>query len=550
MKKTCRLSLPLALCCVLSLAASMWAAGDAPTLPPLKPARSLPFSPSKATIPDTAAFYCMRGMSGSSMSLDDSRSTLQKYLIMAQDHKRRGARDDEWVPPDQFRRLRGLYVQRLKEAADALNPTKPPTTAGKVVAPLSPTANTALQKAEQKKAEADCMKKLNQAAMGWQDPAIRSFLMGLVYMQSKSPEGKNDKLGLAEACFRDSIAIAPHIAGFHQARGEAFSEMGRPREAVAEFAMVLRLLPDSKQASERLNTAMTRMPGADIKSPEYLEAKDVVDQHQGSIASGSGSFTSGRSGNVWLMPGKSAGGWPATGLSAAGAPSVNVLPGAKENFSLPTPPYDRLMFRQALAVPVGKNTLLVDGDALKDIPLEGLTRTVLEVTVQIDDRTLATAKVSKVGSDKNNLPLATLTVSGYEFTPLGGDKNTKFTFPMSAHLYAANAYEEMGQTVRQVDFKIKGLDAGNPKVEEKVLPGETAAAVVGDDGVLVGFLGGKTNVSSEGGGANIFYPLKDILPLMGSRGRVSGSWGGASATPAKQATGKYFLVHIVLGETF
>jgi tetratricopeptide (TPR) repeat protein len=532
------------------MAASMWAAGDAPTLPPLRPARSLPFSPSKATLPDTAAYYCMRGMAGSSASLDDSRANLQKYLIMAQDHKRRGAREDEWITSDQFRRLRGLYVQRLKEASEALNP-KANTPTGKVATPLSAAANTALQKVEQKKAEAECMKKLNQAAMGWQDPAIRSFLMGLVYMQSKNPEGKNDKLGLAEACFRECIAIEPHVAGFHQARGEAFSEMGRSRDAVAEFAMVVRLLPNSTLASDRLNAAMIKAQGVDITSPEYLQAKEVVEQHQGSISSGGSGSLSGRSGNVWLMPVKSGGGWPATGLSTTGAPAGILPSNTKENLALPTPPYDRLLFRQALAVPVGKNTLLVDGDALKDVLLEGLTHTLLEVKVQIDDRTLATAKVSKIGGDKNNLPLAVLTVSGYEFTPLGGDKTTKFKIPMSAHLYAANAYEEMGQTVRQVDFKVKVPDAnGGPKIDEKVLPGETAAAVVSDDGVLAGFLGGKTDVSAEGGGANVFYPLKDILPLIGSRSRASGGLGGSTASPLKQAPGKCFLVHIVLGETF
>jgi hypothetical protein len=191
--------------------------------------------------------------------------------------------------------------------------------------------------------------------------------------------------------------------------------------------------------------------------------------------------------------------------------------------------------------------LLVDGDALNDIPPHV---TFLSVTVVIDDRTLAAAKVGRKGSDKNP-PLATLTVPGYEFTPLTAAKTTKFKAPMGARIFAANAYQEMGQTVRELKIKVKALDAdGNPKIDEKVLPGEAAAAVVTDDGVLAGFLAGKTDVTAEGGGPNKFYPLKSILPLIGGGGAFTGGSSAGGDNPPKPAAGKCFLVRIVLGETF
>lgn len=512
----------------------MYAAGDASPLSSLKPTASSPFSPSKATTPETAAYYYMRGLAGSStLSLDDLRTNVQKYRVMAQDHKRHGLREDDWVTPDEFQRRRAVYKQLLEDAATALKPPAHKAAAGSGVKTVVSAAST---KGDLRKAEAECMKKLNQAAMAWPDAAIRSFLMGLVCMQSKDTDGKNDKMGDALKCFRDSIAVEPQVAGFHQAAGEILSQLTRPREAVVEFTMALRLAPDSKQALDRLNTALAKMTGTDITSQEYMQAKEVVKRHEGSLTSGSGSGSLyGRSTNGWLIPAKSGAGWPGVGLTAAGS-SAGGLAGAAK-LTLPTPPYDRLLFRQALAVPVGKNTLLVDGENLKDA---------LEVTVLIDDRTLATAKVGKIGGDKTPL-LATLTVSGYEFTPLTGDKTTKFKAPMGAHIYAANAYQEMGQAVRELKIKVKSLDAdGNPKIDEKVLPGEAAAAVVGDDGVLAGFLAGKTDVTADGGGVDKFYPLKTILPLMGSRPSAGAGASGSS----KPVPGKCFLVRIVLGETF
>ena len=532
MNKICCLHLPLALGCILSLAASMVVAGDAPALSSLKPAAT-PFSVSKATMPETAAFYYMRGLAGSStLTLDELRSNLQTYLAMAQDHKRRGLAETDWVIPDEFRRHRGLFKQFLDSAADALKAKSP--IGNKVASPIGSgsgsSASAGLQKKAQADAEAKCVDKLIKAGKAWEDPAIRSFLTGLAYMQSKDTQDKKDKLGLAENSFRQCVALAPQVAAFHQAYGEALSELNRHLEAVVEFTMALRLAPGSKQALERLNAAMLKVQGVDITRPEYLQAREVADQRQGSLTSGgsSGSGLGMGRANAWLMPVKSGAGWPAA---------------AKGSLTLPTPPYDRLLFLQAVAVPVGKNTLLVDGSALKDA---------LEVTVQIDDRTLATAKVGRIGSDKTP-PLAILTVTGFEFTPLTGDKTTKFKAPMGAHLFAANAYEEMGQTVRDVKIRVKTLNAdGSPKVDEKVLPGEAAAPVASDDGVLAGFVAGKTDVSAEGGGPNKFYPLKDILPLIGNSGRVLGgsSAAGGGGGAAKTAPGKFFLVHIVQGELF
>jgi tetratricopeptide (TPR) repeat protein len=539
MKKIRPIVLPLMGLCVLSLLAGLVVAGDTPPpLPPLKLESPRPFSPDKATTPQTQVFYYMRGLSGSSsLTLDELRSNILRYRTLAQDRKRRGLRADDWVAPDEFRRHREVYTQLLKDAADALHPKD--THTGTHTPPVGTGSGVLSAQAKQKKNEAACLQKLDKAAQSWPDAAFRNFLMGLAYLQSTDAQGKKDKLGAAESAFKDCCNLAPRVAGFHQARGETLTELGRHLEATAEFTMAARLATDSKQAMTRLNTAMAKVPGTEITRTEYLQAKEFFRQNEANPTSGGGGWSPGGlggNGNVWLVPAKAGRSWATINIPVS-PPTGNANP------SLPTPPYDRLLFRQAVGVPVGKNTLLLDADTIKDA---------LEITVQIDDRTLATAKVTRTGGDGKTPPLTVITVTGYEFTPLGGDKKTTFKAPIAAHVYAANAYEEMGQNIRDAKCKIKAIDAaGNPKVDDKLQAGEAAAAIVTDDGILAGFLAGKTDVTADDGGANKFYPLKDILPLMGGGG--SGGWtpgGSGATTTAKPATGKFFLVHIVLGETF
>ncbi len=264
-----------------------------------------------------------------------------------------------------------------------------------------------------------------------------------------------------------------------------------------------------------------KVPGDELQRSEYVDAKKLYEDRQGILRSSSSSGSSG------LLGGSGSGTSGGSGVwgSSSSATTYVMPPGGKGwtvqgKLGLPTPPYDRLEFLQAVGVPIGKDSLLVDAAVLKDA---------LEITVQIDEHTLAAAKVKKVGGDRGGPPLAVLTVSGYEFTPVEGSKSTTLKTPAAAEIYAANAFEEMGQTIREVKLKVRSLgEAQSGKFEQHLLAGECAAPVVTDDGILIGFLAGKTDVGADDGGPNNFYPLRDLLSLISQSS--SGTAGASSGT--------------------
>jgi hypothetical protein len=206
-------------------------------------------------------------------------------------------------------------------------------------------------------------------------------------------------------------------------------------------------------------------------------------------------------------------------------------------------------FRQAVGVPLGKHTLVVDAKVAQGA---------MEVFVRIDG-VFVPCKVgrSSYSSSKGRPKVAVIYLTEYELTPLTvptKDKPAKGG-PCTAH--ALGIFGQMKQNVRKTSgtFTPGGKDKPGT-VSCKLLPGESTSPVLSADGSLVGFLAGKTTVALDGAGPDKFISLDEVSSIikraMSSRtssGRRSYSAAKREFTP-KPLKGKTFVVYSILGEVF
>jgi tetratricopeptide (TPR) repeat protein len=361
------------------------------------------------------------------------------------------------------------------------------------------------------------MGKLEAATRSWADPLIRNFLAAIVqYHQDSFPQ--------AEALFRKCADDAPLVAAFHQGHGLTLLQMDRASQALVELLCALELQPDSRDLLQDVDRAMKKVPGAEVKNAAYLQAQKVLALYDDADKK---AFPS--RGISWLMPGRE---W------------------TTRSESLPTPAYDRLVFRQALGVAVGKRTLLVDAAAVKDA---------LELYVQIDEQTVAPASMRRIsfGSSRVAPVLVPVFVGGYEFTPptLADDANHA---PSQGQVvaYALPSYPDFGSTFRKIPGQFgKPAASGTPALTVTLAPGDAAGPVFTADGAtLLGFLAGKIDPAVEGGGADAFWPLAQQGQALKQARSPSSSidYSGYSRARRKAQTqpaqGQVFVVHAIFGE--
>ena len=475
---------------------------------PASYAQGRPFTAEQASCPETVIFFLMRkarlATGGSALEIGDE---LDKWRAVAQDRKRKV--DATWLSPAKFSRGRAVYGDYLKEAADALRKRG---------------STDALRKHNATVAQ----DKLRAAARAWRDPLLRDFLQALVEMM-----GHKGNLPRAEELLAKCIAAAPHVAAFHQCRSIVLQAMNRPLDALEEAILVVHLQSDSRDAVWMLAQAVKNTPGSDIKSTPYLRAKAVLQAYDPKSITSSGTYSSPINKPLLafpvrnlLMPGK---GWS-----------------GGYNAILPTPPYDRLVFRQAVAVPVAANRLLVDEKAVDGA---------LEVMLQLPDGRFvpATRRGTSFsgGGSANRPPLTVLQVNDVTFTPLTGDKTTKPDASAPASLYLAESYREMGAGMSTVKAKL-ALDKDELAMKTRLLPGQASAPLVTRDGVLAGFAMAKTDIAADDGGPDTFIPLKDLAALLEASRKYSS--GGMSYSPLKrtlkprEVKGHAFLVQIIAAE--
>ena len=122
-------------------------------------------------------------------------------------------------------------------------------------------------------------------------------------------------------------------------------------------------------------------------------------------------------------------------------------------------------------------------------------------------------------------------------------------------VYALGFYEEMGCRPRAIPGQVDHVgEDGEVKLSVSLAPGEGTAPVLTSRGDLVGFLAGKIDPKSSGGGKDQFIGLDKVAPIL-KRRSSSGSYGGSSSVkradkPPTPVKGRAFLVYATFGETF
>ena len=481
------------------------------------PAPKRKFMIADATRPEPIAFVNMRSLmvAAAGPDSDDLRQQVDRWQIAAHDNKRKAGA--KWLSPADYVRKRKAYLGYLEEARKYQRKTWRP-------------GSSKPETLQQQRNRTAAMSRLYAAAKTWADPSLRVFLLGVVAYHRR-------QWATAEEYFASCTRALPRVAMFHQARGIALSAAGRPVEAMDELAITLRLRPGDRDAIRLLKRAMAKVPGKDIRSKAYLDADKLLNIYD---LKRLGRPTRSR-GIKWLAPGKS---WTA------------------RDKTLPVPTMDRLTFRQAVAVPVGPQALLVDADAVADA---------LAVHVRIDENTLVVGKARSASGSSTTTTrrLALVTVTGIEFTPVGADidkakpkdPNAPPDKPPLAKgqavtVYGLGVWEQMGSRVRKVPATIKKVaeDGTVSRISARLLPGEAAGPILTGDNRLVGFLAPRTTVKVHNGGPHKFIPLARMAQLI-KRGRRRSSSSSKylrkdAKTAPTPAGGSFFVVYVTAGEKF
>jgi len=472
---------------------------------PVGPAVTLvtpPAGPDRYTRPESHAFLAMRQLAGAAagMSTYELRQQIKQWQIKTHDRERKFV--NRWVSPRDMERAREEFSARLGKTRELLTKIR---RAG---------STTAAGRAAQGRYRRGLSVLYREAAQVWPDVLMRDFLMAVSHLEGLNYNG-------ALQAFNRCIAAAPRVAAFRQGKALALAGRNRKIEALAAYLEVLHLQPNSRDAYDMVRQAMTDTPGELMTDPTYVLAKEIIGLYE---EPRSKSYSYG--GTTWLMPGRA---WKA------------------REFMLPTPPYDRLVFRQAIGVPVSKHALLVDKAALADA---------LETFVTIQPGVVVPAKVQRTstwGMKKAPAPLALVIVEDFEFTPLKADAAAQVTRKQVLTVYGLGVYEEMGTEVRRMSAFVEEVGPdGMLGLSRKLAPGETVGPVVTKDGHLVGFLDGKTDAMVDGGGTDRFIPVAEVADLVKQAARTRSYFGGYSRVKRKiipkPAAGRFFVVHVTAAE--
>ncbi len=477
------------------------------------------YSIDDVTSPEPILFMFMRKLEGASPGMDSFRvrKQVEQWQIAAHEQKRKVG--GKWVDRTYFPTRRNNYEELLKDCRAT------------VLSLRRMRIKTQRQKATQLALKKKLGTKLTEAARSWPDPQIRLFLTGVAHLRT-------DDFARASSVFRTCAEQTPLVAAYHQGHGMSLMGLKRPTNALEAFVKMLRLRPESALAVQLVTDAVKKVPGMDIKKPIYKEATVMLSEYR------QGSSSRKRSGGtMWLMPDK--------------------RPWSSPDDTLPTPTYDRLAFRQAVGVPIGTKTLLVDKAVIKDA---------IEVVVQIDDGKVVPGRIRRIsyyGRKEDPAPLAMVSIDGFELTSVVGEIDTKFrsskekpkpkfTAETDVTIHSLAHYVEMGGAVRKASGHIKSVKAdGEIELAGTLLPGDAAGPVLTRGGELVGFLTGRIDASSAGGSKSQFIEMAQIEPLIVRARRSSRAYSSISGydravrkiTPRK-LEGNTFVVYGVFGERF
>ena len=459
-------------------------------------------NPELLTQPESMAFLLMRRLGGTLPGSEsvNLRQDIEKWRAAAHDKKRKIGGD--WLSPKEFVARRTRYQELLTEAGDLLR--------------------------KNKNAKGPALySKLREAAATWPDPLLREFLIAIAEFEA-------DNLTGAQMALQNCARKCPEVPAFAQAKAMVLLAQNKGLEAVAPAHDFLRLRSDSPEAFMLLKRAVAKAPGTSMKQPAVQEAQDLLGRYEDTSNTLSGT-TATRSFN-WSMP------------LMGQKPAAAGKGWSHRDDTLPLPTFDRLVFRQAVAVPISDTLLLVD-----NLEFDGKTLSdASDIFVRINDKTIAGAVVKTVPGKPANVPLAVISVPGYSFTPLEQGQGTELA-GKSVKLYTAPVMEEMGGMQTRASRILASDSAITITPTLRTLPGEAAAPVISEDGKLVQFVAGKIDAMVDGGGADKVYQVWDLNAFF-AMGKIKSTSPVASKLKrtgsAEAATGNAFIVYVVSGERF
>jgi len=427
------------------------------------------------------------------------RQEIAHYQAKTHDRQRRVSA--KWLGPADFSRGRQAYLADLAEARRIYDGVS----RSRRLTPKQERANEQIRK----KATA----RLSVAVRRWPDPLLRKFLLGAAALQMPD-------YGKAQQMFRSCVQASPQVAGFWQGLAMALSGSGNHCDALAAFSQVLRLRPDSDLAVELIRQAMARVPGTQIRRKEYLDAVELLEMQTERRRR-----TRRQRGITWLMPG---GRWR-----------------VRDDFGLPRPAYDRLVFKQAVAVPVARQALLVD---------EAVVRDAAEVFIRVAEGKFIPVDVREpYDTSGPGVKFAPLLVERYRFRPLKAETDEPLRAGQEVKVFGMSVLAEMGSEVRQFSAEAVELPNGNTPaqigISRALAPGESAGPVVTSAGELAGFLAGKTDPQAELGGPDRFLPVSELADILRqTRVRTRSYSRRQSATAPFDIKGDHFIVLATFGE--
>ena len=463
------------------------------------------WDPEAVTFPEPLLYMTIRQIELLPPEAVDAGIRARRRQWQGYSHERQRKYGMMWLDRDQRERRREAFAERAKEAGDALHKA----------ARARP--DDWAERAQQQRLVAQAREALIRTAKTWPDQLIAEFLVA-------GQELDAGEYMAAERRFLWCIQAEPLVAAFHQGRGMALLGLKNPLKALEEFRTCLKRRDDTFQTLEMLKSALLEVPGHSLRHPGFLAARALLDRYEAPDRP----YRPSTRGTLWLMPGRE---W------------------ASRDGELPTPPYERLICRTALGVPISEDVLVADSDALNGA---------LEVYVQAtpSDVVRATPPRSSSSRDAEEVPLTMIRVHGAKLTPVDLEKAAPLAARQRLTIRAANAYRQMGTTVRQGEVTVASAEAGDVKLNGTgILPGErVGAAFAGEQ--FAGFLTARMDPRADNAGTSRFVDPKVLADWAAkakkSLERTSSSRGRGPVLKEDaarvEAPGKVFLVYILCGE--
>ena len=406
--------------------------------------------------------------------------------MLAHDRKRKIGK--KWFSPSDFARRRKVFLERLKGAQDKLREAKK----------LGDKEDAGSKKKGKGLLTAGNLQ-LAEASKGWADPVLRKFLLGLTKLHEGNDSG-------AESYFRECISEVPHVAGFHQARGEALLNLKREDDALRENIIVLNLMPNSRDALGILQLAMKKVSGSTSQGQAYKDARKLVKEYIKPAV-----YNPRKNSTTWLFPGEKI---------------------RNHSKLLPVLPFDRIELRQGIAVPVSHNVLAVD---------IGVVRGANEVFLRAGSRIIP-GRVDSHSMKPGNL-VAFVYFYECKFTPIKLLAADQFKPKLQGITYTTSIFREMGGKVRSFPVTVTKVEGKNVALSAGVAPGEGGGPVIDAKEQLMGFLASKIDPEEEKFPEK-FYSVLQLSEAIGKiiKRKSNPPWRGKRNVKIVPISDKTFLI--------